>query len=111
VVHQLFVLAGFAGEDIVEFQCRGVERFEPVTLEDVAGDADDPLAQDHLLRHIVAEPLEHPRLPLAAALITHSRRVLSVPGYRLSAISYQSMRRRLVDRMSQDTRSARKADS
>ena len=49
-VHQLFVFARLAGENVEILQRRGIERLEAMTFEDVAEDADDPLAQDHLLR-------------------------------------------------------------
>ena len=49
-VHQLFVFARFTGENVEILKRRGIEWLEAMALEDVAEDADDPLAQDHLLR-------------------------------------------------------------
>ena len=78
VVHQLFVFARLAGEDVEILQRRRIERLEAVALEDVAEDADDPLAQDHLLRQVVAEPLEDACLPLLpSALAAHPPPILS----------------------------------
>src|ERR687897_154629 len=63
-VHQLFVFARLASENVEILQRGGIERLEAVPLEDVAEDADEPLAQDHLLGQVVAEPLEDACLPL-----------------------------------------------
>ena len=77
-VHQLFVFARLAGENVEILQRRGIERLEAMALEDVAEDADDPLAQDHLLRQVVAEPLEDACLPLLpSALAAHLPPILS----------------------------------
>src|SRR5215213_418978 len=77
-VHQLFVFARLAGENVEILQRRGVERLEPMALEDVAENSDDPLAQDHLLRQVVAEPLEDACLPLLSSpLAAHLPPILS----------------------------------
>src|SRR5918997_190887 len=77
-VHQLFVFARLTGENVEILQRRRIEWLEAMALEDVAEDADDPLAQDHLLRQVVAEPLEDTRLPLLpSALAAHLPPILS----------------------------------
>src|SRR5687768_8578462 len=77
-VHQLFVFARLAGENVEILQSRRIERLEAMALEDVAEDADDRLAQDHLLRQVVAEPLEHACSPLLpSALAAHPPPILS----------------------------------
>jgi hypothetical protein len=69
-----------------------------MALENVAQDADDPLAQDHLLRQIVAEPLEDACLPLLpAALAAHPPPILSftdmmLPSTRAAMLAQHSRR-------------------
>lgn len=52
----------FAEQDFAVFQCRRVDRAEPVTAVDPAGDVDDVFARHRHIRQRVAEALQRLRL-------------------------------------------------
>src|SRR5680860_11120 len=77
VIHQLFVLAGLAGQGLHVLKGRCVKWFESVPFEDRAEDRDHAQAEAHLFRRVVPEAFEDLRFACTHAVVLRYSKIVT----------------------------------